>query len=419
MRRRSRVFARPGVGPLAVSREDPESATNPLDAVVGDVRADEADPTESARRALRAADLSGDFELVRCGEPLSVSDGTVDRTVYPFLFEAAAGRETSGSSAIEGEWLPPTDFLTRDAAPGVWESYRRVAPDVDLVRTDETHGASWLSLRALEAVRDAAGAVAFGARDGGIDRVAALARELRSARPSMIVVRHRIDRAMSGTERTPEAVHDRAVDALDAAHDADRLAAERAAPPIADLPGSVATLSRSGTVAATLRRAGSAAVVGESRPSREGVAAAEGLVDAGLDVTLTTDAALPGLVREGDVGCVLLGADRVLPNGGVANKVGSYPLALAAADADVPVYAVAAADKIATTDRVVRESGEASTVYDGDRDVEVANPIFERVPGDLLTGVITEEGRLDRAAISERAREHESRSAWVSRWDRG
>ena len=409
VRRRSKVFCTTG-------RDDGGSGPGPLDALVGDLHAD--DPTKSARRALRAADLRGDFELVRGGEPLSVVDGTAERTVYPFLFEAAAGGGEDGSSAPIGEWLSPTAFLGRETAPKLWESYRRVAPDADLIRTDETHGAAWLSLRALEAIRDTAGAVAFGALDGGIERVAGLARELRRARPSMIVVRNRIDRAMSGTEQTPEAVHDRAVDAIDAAHNADRLAAAKAAALIADLPGSVATLSRSGTVAAALRRAGSGAVVGESRPKREGVSAAEGLAAGGTDVTLTTDAALPGLVRRGDVGCVLLGADRVLPSGDVANKVGSYPLALAAADADVPAFAVAAADKIATTDEVVRESGEASAVYGGDRAVEVTNPIFERVPGDLLTGVITEDGRLDQAAIAERAREHESRSEWERRWER-
>lgn len=410
VRRRSEVFC-------PADRGDTDSGTDPLAVLVGDVGA--TDPTESARRALRASPLRGDFELVRGGEPLSVSDEPIERTVYPFLFETPAGGETSDAPAAAGEWLPPTAFLTRDAVPRLWESYRRVSPDVDLLRTDESHGAAWLSVRALEAVRDVAGAVAFGALDGGVERIAALAGELRRARPSMVVVRHRIDRVMSGTERRPEAVHDRAVDAIDAAHDTDRLAAERAAAEVADAPGRVATLSRSGTVAATLRRAGSAAVVGESRPSREGVAAAEGLAAAGLDVTLTTDAALPGLVREDDVDCVLFGADRVLPSGDVANKVGSYPLALAAADAGVPTFAVAAADKIATTDEVVRESGDASTVYDGDRAIEVASPIFERVPADLLTGVITKDGRLDRAAIAERAREHESRSEWESRWGRG
>ena len=398
-------------------RADDGAAADALEVLVGEVRADETDPTESAQRVVRGAAPSGGFELVRGGKPLSVSDGATERTVYPFLFEAEAGGAGDDAAAdpmaVDGEWLSPTAFLTREAAPRLWESYRRVAPDVDLLRTDETRGAAWLSVRALEVVRDTAGAVAYDALDGGTERVADCARSLRRARPSMVVVRNRIDRAMTGTDRTPEAIHDRAVDALDAALDADRVAAERAAAAVADESGTTATLSRSGTVAATLRRVGRPVVVGESRPNREGVAAAEGFAAAGVDVTLATDAALPGLVREGDVGCVLLGADRVLPGGDVANKVGSYPLALAAADADVPTYAVAAADKVATTDEVVPESGDAATIYDGDRSVGVANPIFERVPGDLLTGVITEDGTLDRAAIAERARVHRSRAEWT------
>ncbi|OYR55972.1 hypothetical protein DJ73_00820 [Halorubrum sp. Ea1] len=410
-RRRARVFC-------TARRADGGGTADALEALVGEVRADETDPAESARRVLRGAAPSGGFELVRGGEPLSVSDGATDRTVYPFLFEGAGGAGDDAAAdpmAVDGEWLSPTAFLTREAAPRLWESYRRVAPDVDLLRTDETHGAAWLSVRALEVVRDTAGAVAFGALDGGVERIADRARVLRRARPSMVVVRNRVDRAMIGSDRTPEAIHDRAVDALDDALDADREAAERAAAALADASGKTATLSRSGTVAHTLRRVGRPVVVGESRPSREGVAAAEGLAAAGVDVTLATDAALPGLVRESEVGCVLLGADRVLPGGDVANKVGSYPLALAAAEAAVPVYVVAAADKIATADEVVRESGDAATVYDGDRPIGVANPIFERVPGDLLTGVITEDGPLDRAAIAERAREHASRAEWVTR----
>ncbi|WP_096395644.1 translation initiation factor 2 [Halorubrum trapanicum] len=415
LRRRGRVFC-------PASRGATEDGSEPLEVLVGDVLAGESDPAESARRVVRDATPRGESQLVRRGESLSVSVGGTDRTLSPFLFEVAAGGmadDTPGDPpTAAGEWLPPTAFLRHTTAPGLWESYRRVGPDTDLLRTDRTHGAAWLSVRALGALRDRAGAVAFGALDGGVDRVAETARELRGARPSMIVVRHRIDRVMSGADRTPEAVHDRALAGLDAALDADRLAAERAAAAVAETAGPAATLSRSGTVAATLRRVDRPVVVGESRPGREGVDAAERFAAAGVDATLATDAALPGLVREGDVGCVLLGADRILPSGGVANKVGSYPIALAAADAGVPAYAVAAADKVATADEVVRESGDPSAVYDGDRAIAVENPIFERVPGDLLAGVLTEDGRLDRAAVAARAAEHESRAEWTDRWDR-
>ena len=115
IRRRSAVFC--------TADRDVGSGPGPLDAVVGDVRA--SDPAESARRALRAAGLSGDAELVRAGEPLPVSDGATERAVYASPSEAAAGGEPSGPSAAGGEWLPPTAFLARDTAPRPWESYRR------------------------------------------------------------------------------------------------------------------------------------------------------------------------------------------------------------------------------------------------------------------------------------------------------
>ncbi|WP_066418103.1 hypothetical protein [Halorubrum aethiopicum] len=438
-----RAFVRHRAAVCCVQRRN--AAADPgadrLDVVSGDVRPETTDPIADARRILGAAMPDADLELRRRGEPLSVSDGGTDRTVHPVLFEAAGRDPPAHRSPDAVEWLRPTAFLTGRTVPGLWESYRRVAPDVDAIRTDGTHGAAWLSLRALEVLRDAAGAVAFGAQgdetgeNGGdenreedesggedengevdeneIDRVRTVARDLRDARPSMVVVRNRIDRVMDAADGTPRAVHDRAIDALDDALDADRLAAERAAGLIADESGRVATLSRSGTVAEAIRAAGRAAVVGESRPAREGVTAAERLAAAGVDVALTTDAALPGRVRDDDAGCVLLGADRILPSGDAVNKVGSYPLALAAADAGVPAYVVAAADKVAAEDEVVVEAGDPSTVYDGDAPVSVENPVFERVPGDLLSGVVTEEGTLDREAIAARARGHEERASWV------
>lgn len=399
----------------AQCRDGTDSEPNRLRALSRAVRSDTAEPVEEARRVLSTANPNSTFEFVRQGEPLSVSDGPIEWTVHPVLFEAEDRTVAINHWFDTVEWLPPTEFLTRNTISGLWESYRRVAPDVDLIRTDETHGATWLSIRALEVLRDTAGAIAFGTAEGGSERIESLARELRDARPSMVVIQHRIDRVMDTPTRTPEAIHDRAVDVIDAAIDADRLAAEQAAGVIADTSGRVATLSRSGTVTEAVQRVGSAAVVAESRPAREGVTTAERLAAAGLDVTLTTDAALPGLLRDRDIGCVLLGADRVLPNGDVANKVGSYPLVLAAADADIPVYVVAAADKIATTDEVITETGESSTVYDGDGAVAVANPIFERVPGDLIRGIVTEDGILDRTGIASRARKHESMSSWIER----
>lgn len=401
-------------GDVLLIRRSPDSETYPdrWAAVSGYVEPGTDDPIEDAHREVREETGRTDPAFVRRGEPLSVVDGDYEWTVHPFLFEVPDREVTPNHEFDEWAWLPPTAILDRETVPALWRTYRRVAPDVDRVREDTTHGSARLSRRALAVLRDEAGAVAHGAAAGGWDAVAALARDLRDARPSMVVVRNRVNRVLSEADRTPAAVHDRAVDAIAAAHAADGDAAAGAAARVADAGGPVATISRSGTVADAVREADAPVLIGESRPAREGVAVAADLADAGREATVTTDAALPGLVGNGGAGSVLVGADRVLPDGDVVNKVGTYPLALAAREAGVPVYVAAAADKVAPTDAAVREAGDPADLYDGDAPLRVENPIFERVPGDLVDGVVTEAGVLDGAAIAERAREHAALAAW-------
>jgi translation initiation factor 2B subunit (eIF-2B alpha/beta/delta family) len=302
--------------------------------------------------------------------------------------------------------VSPPAMRERETVPGLWDAYAAVAPTVETVATDDTHGSAWLSVRALEVLRDRA-AVAETA-----DAVVAVARELRAARPSMAAVANRVNRVMAETDRTPAAIRDRAQDAAEAALDADDAAAARAAERCG---ASVVTLSRSGTVRAALREATPSVLIGESRPAREGVDVAADLADDGLDVTLTTDAALSSELAARDPDAVLVGADAVLADGSLVNKVGTRGLAIAAAREGVPVYAVAAADKVRPDERFAGETGADADLYDGSAPVTVANPIFDRTPADLVTGVITERGVLDAAAVEDVAAEHETHA----RWDEG
>jgi len=401
-------------GDVLLIRRSPDSETYPdrWAAVSGYVEPGTDDPLEDAHREVREETGKADLAFVRRGEPLSVPDGDHEWTVHPFLFEVPDREVTPNHEFDEWAWRPPTAILDRETVPALWRTYRRVAADVDLIRADGTHGAAWLSVRALEVLRDRAGAVARGVTDGGREAVAETARELRDARPSMVVVRNRVNRVLSAADRTPAAVHDRAVDAIEAASAADREAASRAADRVADAGGPIATISRSGTVADAVREADAAVLIGESRPAREGVDVAAELAGGGHEATLTTDAALPASPSATSPGSVLVGADRVLPGGDAVNKVGTYPLALAAREAGVPVYVAAAADKIAPDAAVVRESGDPADLYDGAAPLRVESPIFERVPGALVDGVVTEAGVLDADAVAERAREHAALAAW-------
>jgi methylthioribose-1-phosphate isomerase len=102
------------------------------------------------------------------------------------------------------------------------------------------------------------------------------------------------------------------------------------------------------------------------------------------------------------VDCVVVGADRVAANGDVANKVGTYSLAVLAAHHAVPVYVAA---PIATIDIACRDgaaipveqrAGDEVVELGGTRiapqGTEVANPAFDVTPAGLVTAIVTEDG---------------------------
>jgi len=406
------------------------------------------DPAAAARRAVADAVGIGDATAVRAGDPVAVggTGGRGDgRTVRPVLLESPTRAVDPAAGIAAAEWLSPPALLDRATPPGLWRAYRAVGPTPATVAADREHGAAWLSVRALGALRDAAAAAT---RDGdGIGAVAAVARDLRDARPAMAAPANRVNRVMSRAARTPAAVRDRAVEAVEAALAADEGAAARAAGLLDDAgPGPVVTLSRSGTVRRALEAAGRPVVVGVSRPGGEGRATAAALAAAGLDVTLVPDAALPG--RVAGAAAALVGADAVEPDGAVVNKVGTRPLALAADRAGVPLYVAAARDKVAPgdggdgsgggggdgdgNDRRTEEAGSAADAADGgdvDGDggpdwppegapdgVTVEGAPFERTPAALVTGVATEAGLLDPDGVRAVAAEHREHAAWDRNW---
>ncbi len=138
----------------------------------------------------------------------------------------------------------------------------------------------------------------------------------------------------------------------------------------------------------------------EGRPALEGVRLAEALAAATVPVQLCVDAALPGLVREADL--VLVGADAIVEDGAI-NKIGTYPLALAAKVTERPFYIAASLDKLLPPslapllripDRSPGEIWEAEHLT-----LQVRNRYFEVTPHDMITGVITEAGLWSRRKV--------------------
>ncbi|WP_324665433.1 NUDIX domain-containing protein [Haloarcula sediminis] len=380
----------------------------------------ERDPETAARAEIaEETGLADAVSLVRSGDPFAVADGDQRWLVHPFLFDCDSRSVEPNEETAGFEWVHAPEILRRETVPRLWTSYDRVRPRVATL-ADRTHGSAWLSLRALETLRDESALAGAGRNSemetserGGDDwgALADLARRLRDARSSMAVLENRVNRVMMAASdgRTPEAIERAARGAIGQAVDTDSGAARLAADAMGER---VATLSRSGTVAAAIRRADPAAVlVAESRPGGEGVGVAESLADVAA-VTLTTDAALPFELGEWRADTLVVGADRVLPDGRVVNKAGTRGAALAAAEAGIDCLVVAASDKVAADGGYDLEPRDSAELYDGDADVAVANPTFDVTPADAVASVVTEQGRLSTDEVAAVAAAHREWTAW-------
>ena len=141
----------------------------------------------------------------------------------------------------------------------------------------------------------------------------------------------------------------------------------------------------------------------EARPVLQGarLTAWEALQD-GLPVTLIADSAAATVLAERAVAAVIVGADRIAADGGTANKVGTYPLAVLARRHHVPFYVVAptstvdldlpTAMEIPIEERDGDEVRKVRGVLVAPAEVPVFNPAFDRTPPELITAIVTERG---------------------------
>jgi methylthioribose-1-phosphate isomerase len=146
-------------------------------------------------------------------------------------------------------------------------------------------------------------------------------------------------------------------------------------------------------------------LVDETRPRLQGARlTAWELSQYGIPYDIIADGAAGYFLRTGKVQKVLFGADRVAANGDVANKIGTYPLALAASDNGVPVYAVVPFSTVDLSlehgDLIPIEERDPQEVLGIQVDGHPAtpagatarNPAFDLTPHRLLTAIITEYG---------------------------
>ncbi len=158
-------------------------------------------------------------------------------------------------------------------------------------------------------------------------------------------------------------------------------------------------------------------VAGETRPVLQGARlTAWELMQDGIPVTLITDNMAGTLMRQGKIHVCVVGADRITANGDVANKIGTYSVAVLAHAHGIPFYvaapsstidlSMASGDQIPIEQRDPREvthvRGKAPIAPDG---VEVFYPAFDVSPARLISGIITEKGIFAPAELATKMRQ--------------
>jgi methylthioribose-1-phosphate isomerase len=261
------------------------------------------------------------------------------------------------------------------------------------------------------------------------DAVRTDARRIAEARPTAAHLSWAVRQVLPSVPRGPAAV----LDAAQAVVDADvracatlsRLGAALLRSYVGDRPMALLTHCNAGALACVewgtalgIVRALHAdaliktVVVGETRPLLQGsrITAVE-LAGLGVPHQVVVDAAGPSLIARGEIDAVIVGADRIAANYDVVNKVGTYPLALAAARADVPFVVAAPA---ATIDLDTPTGAEVTIEYRDPDEVllvggwrmapdasSALNPAFDVTPADLVTAIVTESRVIEPARIVE------------------
>ena len=277
----------------------------------------------------------------------------------------------------------------------IWLRCRGAAQVADCIRSMAVRGAPAIGLAA-------AYGVALAARSGEDPEAAAVL--LRGTRPTAVNLTWAVDQAVVADDPLALAMRlhreqraaDRRMSELGAERfeDGDRALTHCNTGPLAT--GGFGTAG--GVLRAAWERGRLARVwVDETRPRLQGARlTAWELRKVGIPFRVIADSAAGGLMARGLVDRIVVGADRIAANGDVANKIGTYPVAVLAARHRVPFYVAAPLSTIdhatpSGDEIAIEERDPAEVSADGDG----FNPAFDVTPAELVTAVITEAGILE------------------------
>lgn len=266
---------------------------------------------------------------------------------------------------------------------------------VAAIAADFESGASELTMRALEAFE------ALAARAPPPEEIRELAAKLDTAQPNMASVRNVARLAVRLVLGSPDASAALREVRREISGAPEKIA--RTALKVINGKPTIVTLSRSLAVTTTLKFLQTRRMLGqvfvlESRPGLEGRRTAAELSAAGIPTKLVTDGQGPEIVRRSDL--VLTGADTILLDGSLVNKVGTLTLAQAANAANKSFHAVCETlkiDPVRTRDTFRPTAVGPSDDLDGVGGS--AETYFDVTPPELVTSFITDRGIYEPTAI--------------------
>jgi methylthioribose-1-phosphate isomerase len=310
---------------------------------------------------------------------------------------------------------------TRLPAEEVWletKDYRTIA---DAIRRLQVRGAPLIGVSAAYGLALAANSIEEPDSARFLAHLREAADELRGTRPTAVNLAWALDRTLSAASGPTDvrSIRDSVLSEALRIHDEDVAAnhamAEHGAPLLASgsaalthcNAGALAT-GGYGTALGVLRLAHKHGTLTqvyatETRPLLQGARlTAWELQKTGVPVTVIADSAAGSLIRTGLVRPVIVGADRIAANGDVANKIGTYQLAVLAHENTIPFYVAAPTSTIdlttATGNDIPIEERAASEVagfrdlQTTPEDVPVLNPAFDVTPSRYVSAIITERG---------------------------
>ncbi|MBV9319989.1 MAG: S-methyl-5-thioribose-1-phosphate isomerase [Mycobacterium sp.] len=352
-------------------------------------------------------------------------------------FVAAVGSRPDHVAESSIAWTDGTlVVIDQRALPHELRELRITTVDevIDAIQTLAIRGAPALGVSGAFGV-----VLAAFAHAGDAEKVTLEAARIASARPTAVNLACGVQRALAKLPQGPQAVLAEAMEMLAEDARVNRAAATHAADLVQrlcpDRPLRILTHCNTGRLATTAFGTAMGALqvlhargqienvlVDETRPLLQGARlTAWELAEAGIPHRLTIDSAAAWAMATGRVDCVIVGADRIAADGSVANKIGTYALAVAARRHGIPFIVVApestrdlatpTGHQIVVEQRAAAEITHVGGVVTAPDGTAVFNPAFDVTPPELVTAIVTESGE----QTSDVAAQHGDQIAGIAR----